>query len=141
MEWDLTFREYVAVANVVVLSYFTAVLLTNISDKYLYLRRRGADFRSLWDDPLTQGAIALAVMNGGDVAYRVWVWMILKVYNDGSSNLWVKQHWPAAMVASVAIVLGGLCAIRVFSLHGWSTVNWVGCVALLLLAFLLNYLI
>lgn len=138
MEWDLIVREYIAVANVVVSLYFTGVLLTNIWNKYGYLRRRGLGVSKLWDDPLTQGAIALTVMNGGDALYRIWVWLILKVYNDGTSNAWVKNHWPTAMAASFAILIGGLCAIRVFSLHGWSRVNWVACLALLGLTLIIN---
>src|SRR4051812_15320232 len=121
---DLVVRENIAVANVVVLAFLTFVLLRNIWGKYRWLRTQGLGLRALYDEPITQGAIALAIMNGGDAAYRVWVWLVIRIYNDGNSNVWVRDQWPFAMIASVLIVLGGLCAIRVFSPRSWGHRGW-----------------
>lgn len=137
---DLVVRENIAVANVVVLAFLTFVLLRNVWGKYRWLRGQGRGFLALWEDPLTQGAIALSIMNGGDAIYRIWVWLLLRVYNDGSPSHWVREQWPLAMLASIMIVLGALCAIRVFSPRSWGHCGWLSCLALLVVVLVVNIL-
>lgn len=133
---DLFWRENVSLANAVLQLCLAVVFL-----RLIWVQWKVCGWRSLWQDQVSQGAIALAVMNIGSSVYRIWIWLILRVFNDGNSPIWFKAQWPLVLVASVMVVAGSLCAIRVFSPDRWRHWGWIGAALLTGAAVAANILI
>lgn len=138
MGGDLIWRENIALANVVLQACLTFVFV-----RYVWGEMQDGGWRwaVLRKDMVIQAAIALAVLNAGDCLYRVWVWLLIRVYNDGQSNVWVKTQWPWAVLASMMIFVGALCAIRVFSPAKWRHWGWIAAALITVTALVVNMLV
>jgi hypothetical protein len=83
-------------------------------------------------DVVGRAAIAWSVYFFGESVMRGWVWILLKLQNDGRIPLFepsrpgstVASFYPVAMVAAVLAVLGALCIIRMFAPDGMGKRAW-----------------
>lgn len=121
LDLNLTIREYSSFALAVGYAFLAWVFLirlwvqfrANVNSGYSLI---GA-FCRLWRSAPTQGAIAILVMMAGASFYRAWIWLILKLFNDGADAAWVKDAWPYAAGSSLITIIGIICAIRVFAVR------------------------
>jgi hypothetical protein len=67
-----------------------------------------------------QGAIALSVLFSGELLIRGWGVVLLYQMSHGGDGWAVEQRVPLSLIGVIVVMVGALCAVRVF------TPNWFG---------------
>lgn len=108
---QIDLREF---ANAVVL--VVCMTLTLILVLFIYGRRH---MENWYTDLATQGAIALSVLLAGETLIRGWGVVLLYQMSHGGDGWAVEQRIPLSIAGVTLVMLGGLCAIRVFTPERW----------------------
>lgn len=90
-------------------------------------------------------SIPMAVYFLGENMRAIWVWGLLKAFNDsGNQGAWYKwfaDQWEFALAAVIIASVGLLCAIREISRPGWGRYKVIGAAGLSTLFLLLSHLV
>ena len=82
-----------------------------------------------YDDKATQAAIALSVYFSGETLARGWSVLLLYSFSHGGMGWALERQLPVALVGTAIAMVGGLCAVRVFTpeIFGrWRNMVWLG---------------
>lgn len=109
---QIDIREFTNVLVLVLNGALSLIMVTFVLSK---MRESG------WYNQLAvQGAIALSVLFAGEFLIRGWGVILLYQMSHGGDGWAVEQRVPLSLVGVCIVMVGALCAMRVF------TPNWFG---------------
>lgn len=87
------------------------------------------NMKNWYQDLANQAAIALSVLLLGKFIIRAWGVVLLYQMSHGGDGWAVEQRVPLLIVGTALVMLGALCAVRVFTPDRWfgryRNVAWV----------------
>lgn len=126
----MTLREQFNAALFVLEVYLLVILAIALWRSY----QRSGSFRTWRTTANVAALLGLTTFILGDTLRALWVWPLLKSFNDtgnsGTVYRWLTNQWEFALISVVLACVGLVCAIRWLSPPGWGPTNAVWSMAI-----------